>query len=46
MADDPLQQHNLWDDPERAAIRSQLITAIADSYPASHSPRLAATAPV
>jgi len=33
LADDPLQRHNLWDDPSRRAIRDDLIADMWDHLP-------------
>ncbi len=46
MTHDPLQQRNLWDDPDYAAIRSDLVADLWDSQPPQHEPRLACEAPV
>ena len=46
LADDPLQQSNLWGDPAYAATRGDLVADLWDSQPAAHEPRLALVAPV
>jgi arylsulfatase A-like enzyme len=46
LADDPLQQHNLWDDASRRALRSDLVADLWDSQPVSHDGRLELQAPV
>jgi arylsulfatase A-like enzyme len=46
LNDDPLQQHNLWDDPARAALRSDLTAQLWDSQPPEREPRLELHAPV
>jgi len=46
LADDPLQQHNRWDDPAVKAIRDDLLSDLWDNQPPEHSPRLTLEAPV
>jgi len=46
LADDPLQQRNLWDDPAHAALRSDLVAQLWDSQPPAHDPYLQVEAPV
>jgi arylsulfatase A-like enzyme len=46
LVDDPLQRRNLWDDPARAALRSDLLAELHDREPPAHEPRLALEAPV
>lgn len=46
LADDPLQQVNLWDDPAHQAIRSDLVADLYDHLPVARSPRLPCDAPV
>jgi hypothetical protein len=46
LADDPLQQTNLWDDPSAASTRSDLVADLWDSQPAVRHPRLPLIAPV
>ena len=46
LADDPLQQTNLWDDPAAAAMRSDLVADLWDRQPPTRTPRLALVAPV
>ena len=44
--DDPLQHHNLWDDPARRSLRDDLLTDLWDSQPHPREPRLQLQAPV
>ena len=37
---DPLQWHNLWDDPERRALRDQLVADLYDHLPPARDPEL------
>lgn len=46
LADDPLQRHNLWDDLDRAALKSDLLAELWDCQPPAHEPRLELQAPV
>ncbi len=46
LVHDPLQQHNLWDDPGYAATRAELVADLHDSVPPRHEPRLELEAPV
>jgi len=46
LADDPLQQRNLWDDPGSRAIRDDLLGDLWDSQPPTREPRLHVEAPV
>ena len=46
LANDPLQRHNLWGDPQYAAAQSDLVADLRDSRPPQRSPRLALEAPV
>jgi hypothetical protein len=46
LADDPLQQVNLWDDPSVRALRDDLVAEIWDRQPPEHEPRLQLQAPV
>mgnify|MGYP000979107255 FL=1 len=46
LVDDPLQRHNLWDDPAHAALRSDLVADLWDHQPPTRTPRLAVMAPV
>jgi arylsulfatase A-like enzyme len=46
LADDPLQQHNRWDDPAAASMRADLIADLWDHQPPTRSPRLELEAPV
>ncbi len=43
---DPLQQHNLWDDPAAQALKSDLLADLWDHQPPHHDPRLQLQAPV
>jgi arylsulfatase A-like enzyme len=46
LVDDPLQQRNLWDDPDHAALRSDLVADLWDHQPPTRTPRLDVEAPV
>jgi hypothetical protein len=46
LADDPLQQHNRWDDPACAPIRLDLLDDLWASQPPAHEPHLDLEAPV
>ena len=46
LADDPLQQHNLWEEPGWRAVRDDLLGDLWDSQPPTRSPRLHIDAPV
>ena len=46
LADDPLQQRNLWDEPGWRAVRDDLLGDLWDSQPPTRSPRLHVEAPV
>ena len=46
LSDDPLQQRNLWHDPERHHLRDDLLADLWDSQPLKHEPRLLLEAPV
>ena len=46
LSDDPLQQRNLWHDPERRHLRDDLLADLWDSQPLKHEPRLLLEAPV
>jgi arylsulfatase A-like enzyme len=46
LADDPLQRVNRWNDPELAALQSDLVADLWDHQPAPHDPRLDVEAPV
>lgn len=46
LADDPLQQVNLWDDPSRRALRDDLVSDLLASQPPVRAPRLPLDAPV
>jgi arylsulfatase A-like enzyme len=46
LADDPLQQRNLWYDADRRALRDDLLADLKDSRPRRHEPRLLLQAPV
>ena len=43
---DPLQQHNLWDDPARRPLRDDLVTDLLDHAPPARRERLLLEAPV
>jgi uncharacterized lipoprotein YmbA len=45
MADDPHQFENLWADPQRKALREDLVADLYDSLPAGRPDRLEVTAP-
>ncbi len=46
LADDPLQQHNRWDDPALASTKADLLAELRDREPPAHVPRLLLEAPV
>ena len=46
LADDPHQQHNLWDDPAYRPTRDDLVADLTDHRPPVRSPRLPVVAPV
>jgi arylsulfatase A-like enzyme len=46
LADDPLQQHNRWDDPAVRSVRDDLLADLWDHQPPARSPRLDLEAPV
>ena len=46
LAEDPLQQRNLWDDPSARAVRDDLLSDLWDHQPPEHQPRLDLEAPV
>ncbi len=46
LALDPLQRVNLWDDPARGAVRSDLLGDLRDHQPPARVPRLPVEAPV
>jgi arylsulfatase A-like enzyme len=46
LADDPLQQHNLWADPARRSLRDDLLADLRDNAPPVREPRLQLQAPV
>lgn len=46
LTDDPLQQHNRWDDPAVRAVRDDLLADLWDHQPPARSPRLDLEAPV
>jgi arylsulfatase A-like enzyme len=45
LAEDPHQFRNLWDDPARHALRSELLADLHDHLPPAREPRLAVEAP-
>jgi arylsulfatase A-like enzyme len=46
LDDDPLQQHNRWNDPACASMRSDLVADLWDHQPVGTSPRRRVVAPV
>jgi arylsulfatase A-like enzyme len=46
LVDDPLQQHNRWDDPSQRSLRDDLVADLRDNAPTPHQPRLQLEAPV
>ena len=46
LDEDPLQQVNLWDDPDRRALRDDLVADLEDHQPPVRSPHLLLEAPV
>ena len=46
MDEDPLQHHNLWDDPAYRARRAELVTDLYDNLPPARPDALAVEAPV
>jgi len=46
LSDDPLQWHNLWDDPARRSVRQDLVADLYDHLPPERDPKLAVEAPV
>jgi len=46
LIDDPLQQHNRWDDPSRESLRDDLLARPRRNPPAPHDPKLHLEAPV
>ena len=46
IVEDPLQRHNLWDDPSVRSLRSDLLADLWDHQPPAHEPRLLLEAPV
>ncbi|HET6875417.1 MAG TPA: sulfatase-like hydrolase/transferase [Acidimicrobiales bacterium] len=46
LAEDPLQQVNLWDDPARRGVRDDLVADLLDAQPPARRPRLEVEAPV
>lgn len=46
LVDDPLQQHNRWDDPSQRSLRDDLLADLHDNAPAPHHPKLQLEAPV
>ncbi len=46
LLDDPLQQHNRWDDPSQRSLREDLLADLAGNTPAPHQPKLQLEAPV
>ncbi len=46
LSDDPLQQVNLWHDPQRRAWRDELVADLEEHQPSPRRPRLEVEAPV
>ena len=46
LVDDPLQQHNRWDDLSQHSLRNDLLADLRDNAPEPHQPRLQLEAPV
>jgi arylsulfatase A-like enzyme len=46
LADDPLQQHNRWDDPAARSMRDDLVADLREHAPEPHPTRLQVEAPV
>ncbi|MEN3271833.1 MAG: hypothetical protein V7636_594 [Actinomycetota bacterium] len=46
LVDDPLQQHNRWDDPDMRAQRDDLVDHLRERQPPVHEPKLQLQAPV
>jgi hypothetical protein len=46
LVDDPLQQHNRWDDLSQHSLRNDLLADLRDNAPEPHRPRLQLEAPV
>ena len=46
LSADPLQQHNLWNDPAVTTTQSDLVADLWDHQPSAHTPRLDVEAPV
>src|SRR5581483_11148568 len=46
LTDDPLQQHNRWDDPGLRSVRDDLLADLWDNQPPPREPRLQVEAPV
>lgn len=46
LTHDPLQHRNLWDDPDYAAMRADLVADLWDHQPPERTPRLDVEAPV
>jgi len=45
LADDPLQWHNLWDDPSARSVRDDLVADLVDNLPPVRDPLLPVEAP-
>jgi hypothetical protein len=45
LADDPLQWHNLWNDPSAQAMKSDLVADLMDNLPPKRDPLLPVEAP-
>lgn len=46
LSEDPMQWHNLWDDPARQKLKRELVADLYDHLPAARSERLPVVAPV
>ena len=46
LIDDPLQQHNRWDDPSQRSLRDDLLADLHDNEGTPHQPKLQLEAPV
>jgi arylsulfatase A-like enzyme len=46
LVDDPLQQHNRWDDPSQRSLRDDLVDHLRERQPPVHEPRIQLQAPV
>jgi hypothetical protein len=46
LIDDPLQQHNRWDDASQRSLRDDLLSDLEANTPVPHQPKLQLEAPV